>query len=156
MKIGMGVALGIIFLVAASTLAIAAGPPDVTGTPEDRGPPDNDPSILISANSIDFVFFNNDETVGWDRWEITVEWNEKYGVPNSATYTGDIVLDRISPAYSVTFLAGTESDEGGDVTPPITLRTDGDLLYPVIVNTYDVAGTLIISATGTLDLNLVE
>ena len=141
------IAIGLMVLFAATTVAIAMGPP------EDKGRQDMDPKIEIGLTTVSFLFFSIDDV---DTWEINVTWNEKYGIPDSATYTGTIVYDDNSPAYNVQFTMGEESDLGGDVsTMPITIRQDGDMLYPITATATTSEGETI-TVIGILDFNPVE
>ncbi len=142
------IAIGLMVLFAATTVAIAVGPP------EDKGQPVMDPKIEISYTSVSYLFFSEENV---DSWEITVTWNEKYGIPDSATYTGTIEYDdKNSPAYNVQFIMGEESDLGGEVTTmPITIRQDGDMLYPITATATTSEGETI-TVIGILDFNLVE
>ena len=144
MKIS-SIAIVLMVMIAASTIVIAQGPSD------DKGRPVMDPKIEILDSAVSYLFFSTDNV---DTWEINVTWNEKYGIPNSAIYYGTIVYDSgNSPAYNVQFIAGEESDLGGEVTSmPITIRADGDLQYPVIATAHTEDGETII-VNGTLNLS---
>jgi hypothetical protein len=143
------IAIGLMVLIAASTLALAQGPSD------DKGRPDMDANIEIVYDTVSYMFFSEEDV---DTWEITVTWKE--GNPDGTgyieldeTYKGTIVYDNgNSPAYNVQFIPGTASDEGGDVTTPITIKADGDLLYPVTATANTADGDTI-TVSGILDLN---
>ncbi len=143
------IAIGLMVLIAATTIAIA-GPSDNCGRPV------MDAKIEIVYDTVSYMFFSEDEV---NTWEITVTWKE--GNPDGTgyielteTYTGTIVYENgNSPAYNVQFIPGSASDEGGEVTPPITIKADGDLLYPVTATAFNAAGETITTVSGILDLN---
>ncbi|TFH40523.1 MAG: hypothetical protein E4G94_09435, partial [ANME-2 cluster archaeon] len=143
------IAIGLMVLFAATTIAIAEGPPD------DKGKAILDPKIEIAYSSVSFLFFDLSETN--NTWEITITWSENDpdgsgSIDVSETYSGVMVGNKNSPAYTVSFIAGTVADDGGEVTPPITIPGDCDLLYDVTVTATTFDGE-IITASGIIDLN---
>jgi len=147
--------MGLIVLIAASTLAMAQeGPSDNCGRPV------MDAKIEIVYDTVSYMFFSEENV---DKWEITVTWKE--GNPDdtgyiekSETYWGTIVYENgNSPAYNVQFVPGSASDASGEVTSmPITIKTDGDLEYPVTATAYDADGNIIDEVSDDLDLNPIE
>jgi hypothetical protein len=144
------ITIGLMVLIAASTIAIAQGPSDNCGRPV------MDAKIEIVYDTVSYMFFSEDVV---NTWEITVTWKE--GNPDdtgyielSETYYGTIVYDNgNSPAYNVQFVPGTASDEGGEVTTmPITIKADGNLLYPVTAKAYIADGEPI-TVSEILNLN---
>ena len=144
------IAIGLMVLFAATTVAIAAGPP------EDKGQPVMDAKIEISDTSVSYLFFSEENV---DSWEITVNWKEGIkGEPGytdeNETYSGTIVYENgNSPSFNVQFISGDASDAGGEVTSmPITIKADGDLEYPITATAYTADGNSI-TVSGYLDLN---